>query len=84
MERKERFNITIPSRQKRNLQQIAEHKGLSMNKVILDAINDYIDRVNYTYSAPDLVLDRMNQILVSQMNLTQAVQKLIDNMEGDV
>lgn len=83
MRQKERLNITLPSRLKRQIKDIAGDKQLSMNQVIIDALKDYVDRVNFSHSAPDYVLDRLNQVLMSQMNLTQVVKDLKEQLEGD-
>ena len=83
VEIKERLNITLTSRMKRQVRDIAEDKGLSMNQLINDALKNYIDRVNFNHSAPDYVADRLNQVLVSQMNLSQQVQTLIDKQREE-
>lgn len=73
---KERLNIQIPTRIKRRLKEVATDKELSMNDLINQAIKDYLDRVDFHHSAPDFVLDRLNQVLVGQMNISQRMTHL--------
>lgn len=78
-----KYQLSIPTRLKRRVQLIAQDKGISMNDLILHALQDYIDRTDGTYQNADLVADRLTQVLQSQMavvaqmnRLTQTVQQL--------
>lgn len=64
---KQKLNISIPSRLKRRLQTLSADKGLSMNDIVLHAIEDYLNKSDGTYQNADLVADRLAQVLNSQM-----------------
>lgn len=81
MEVKDKINISIPKRLKRRLKALSEDKDVSMNDLVNEAISDYLDRMDANYSAPDLVLDRLNQLFVSQMNLIEQLDQINVNME---
>lgn len=76
MEIKDRLNIYLPMRLKRRLKAIAEDKDMTMNDLVVTAISNYIDHVDAEHSAPDLVLDRINQVLNSQILLTRGIDEL--------
>lgn len=80
MEQKERLNIYIPKRLKRQLKEISIDKNMAMNDIIVSAIADAIDRQNLNTSAPDIVLDRVGQVLNSQIALIAANQQLQTKM----
>ena len=73
---KEKLNITLPSRLKRRLSDIAQDKGLSMNDIAIHALKDYLDRADGTYQNADLVVDRLTQVLNSQITVIQQLQYL--------
>ena len=79
---KQKLNISITSRMKRRIQDIAKDKGISMNDLVVHALQDFIDRSDGTYQNADLVADRLNQVLNSQMavinQLNQLSRKLDD------
>ena len=64
---KQKLNISLPSRLKRRLQTLSADKGLSMNDIVLHAIEDYLNKSDGTYQNADLVADRLAQVLNSQM-----------------
>lgn len=73
---------------KRRLASIAEDKNMSMNEIVNIALKNYIDEIDMEYSQPDMVVDRLNEVLVSQMNIVSGVndikamiRKLEDNNE---
>lgn len=76
MEIKDRLNIYLPMRLKRRLKAIAEDKDMTMNDLVVTAISNYIDHTDAEHSAPDLVLDRINQVLNSQILLTRGIDEL--------
>lgn len=81
---KDRLNTTVPRRVKRRIKDIAEDKGITVNDIVVSALKDYIDRVDMAHSAPDIVLDRMSQILVTQINqakMLQDIQNTLQNIE---
>ena len=61
---------------KRRLASIAEDKNMSMNEIVNIALKNYIDEIDMEYSQPDMVVDRLNEVLVSQMNIVSGVNDL--------
>ena len=74
-EQRDRTHVKIPVRLKRRIKEIATDKNMAMNDIIVDAIRNYVDRLDGSYAEPDLVLDRLNQVLTSQINLTQSLSQ---------
>lgn len=81
METKDRLNIYIPVRMKRRLKQVAEDKDMKMNDLVVTAIADMLDRMDMVNSSPDIVLDRLSQVLNSQMAMTTNITTLIDKVD---
>lgn len=79
---KERLNSHVPARIKRVLKDIANDQKRPVNDVVVDALNEYINRVNHTHSAPDLVLDRLNQLFNVQIQHQQTLSKILRELEG--
>lgn len=77
---KEQLKLNLPARVKRQLKDIAEDKGISMNDIALHAINDHIAKQNATYQNPDLVADRLAQVLNAIMAQTQAINELTEEI----
>lgn len=83
VEIKDRVSVTITKRLKRRLKTVAEDKDVSVNDIINTAINDYLDRLDANYSAPDLVVDRLSQILMTQMAMNQRLEQ-VDEKLGEL
>lgn len=85
MQQKERLNIYLPKRLKRRLKDLSEDTGQSMNDLTVDAIKDRVDRGDSAHSAPDIVLDRLGQvlntlILVAQDTTNNEVKQLVEEL----
>ena len=83
-ETKDRLNVYLPLRLKRRLKELAHDKEMTMNDLVVTAISDMVDRMDADQSAHDLVLERMSQVLNSQMVIVTAVNTLsgkIDNID---
>lgn len=76
----ERISISVDPRIKRRLKDLSADKKRTMNDLIEEAIKDYLDRLDANHSAPDIVLERMSQLLMSQMNLIQSQTVLLQGM----
>lgn len=76
VEIRDRVSVTMPVRLKRRLKMVADDKDITMNDLILTAINDYLDRLDAHYQAPDLVADRLSQILMTQMAMNQRLEQM--------
>ena len=64
------------------MQDLAKDKGLTMNDLLIHAIEEYLNKSDGTYQNADLVVDRLTQVLNSQMavinQLNQLTMKLND------
>lgn len=85
MQQKERLNVYLSKRLKRRLKDLSEDTGQSMNDLAVDAIKDWVDRTDGVHSAPDIVLDRMGQILNTLIMITQdSTNKEIKQLVGEI
>lgn len=82
MNARERFNVYLPTRLKRRLKAISEDKDMPMNDIVIRAINDAIDRIDEDHSSPDLVAERMSEVLTSQIRLVATVNKLSERVNN--
>ena len=74
-EHKEKTTLYAPKRIKRRIKLLADDENVKMNDIILRAVQEYLDRKDAAYSSPDYVLERLNEVLNSQIELVQAVNK---------
>lgn len=74
-EHKEKTTFYAPKRIKRRIKLLADDENVKMNDIILRAVQEYLDRKDASYSSPDYVLERLNEVLNSQIKLVQAVNK---------
>lgn len=83
---KERLNIYLPKRLKRRLKDLSEDTDVTMNDIAVDAIKNHLDKADTVNSAPDIVLDRLGQVLNTLILLTQDttdqdIKQLIEELE---
>lgn len=83
---KERLNIYLPNRLKRRLKELSEDTDVSMNDIAVDAIKNQLDRADTVNSTPDIVLDRLGQvlntlILIAQDTTDQDIKQLLEELE---
>jgi len=83
---KDRLNIYLPSRLKRRLKDLSDDTDVSMNDIAVDAIKNHIDKADTVNSAPDIVLDRLGQvlntlILLAQDTTDQDIKQLLEELE---
>lgn len=76
IEIKDRITANIPKRLKRRLKTVADDKNLSVNDILVEAINDYLDRLDGEYHSTDIMTDRLSQILRTQMVMNQELQNI--------
>lgn len=76
IEIKDRITANIPKRLKRRLKTVADDKNLSVNDILVEAINDYLDRLDGEYHSTDIMTDRLSQILRTQMMMNQELQNI--------
>ena len=82
----ERINVSVSESTKNRLVKYAEERGVSQGDVVEDALKNFFERLDRQHSAPDLVLDRLNTLTMSIMQLNMAVGEMkdkLDMMDGD-
>lgn len=77
----ERVNVAISESAKSRLVRYAESRGVSQGDVVEDALKNFFERLDREHSAPDLVLDRMNTLVMSVMQLNMAVGEMSDKID---
>lgn len=79
-----RINVTISESARNRLVQYAADRNVSQGDVVEDALKNFFERLDRQHSAPDLVLDRINTLTMSVMQLNMAVGEIMDklNMMG--
>lgn len=75
MEAKTHVSAYLPKRLKRRLKDIAEDKNMKMNDFMIQAIRNEIDRYDASFAAPDLVLNRISELINSQIAVVAVVDK---------
>lgn len=77
----ERINVTISESAKNRLVKYANDRNVSQGDVVDDALKNFFERLDRAQSAPDLVLDRLNTLTMSMMQLNMAVGLIMDRLE---
>ena len=75
-----RINVKISDSAKNRLDQYAQERGVSQGDVVEDALKNFFERLDRKHSAPDLVLDRINTLSMSVMQLNMAVGQMNDKL----
>ena len=78
----ERINFATTKRTRRRLDVLSADQGIPRNDLLNQAINDYLDRLDASYSVPDLVLDRMNQIFAVLIEHNQLLEELSNQVRN--
>lgn len=81
-----RINVAISDSMKNRLLQYAADRDISQGDVVDDALRNFFEHLDRNHSAPDLVLDRINTLTMSVMQLNMAVGQMndkLDQMGGD-
>ena len=77
----ERLHVSISEAMKRRLEEYADSRDLTHGDVVDDALKNFFERLDRKNSAPDLVLDRLNTLTMSVMQLNMAVGRMNDTLE---
>lgn len=75
-----RINVTISESARNRLIQYAADRGVSQGDVVEDALKNFFERLDRQHSAPDLVLDRMNTLIMSVMQQNMAIGEIMDKL----
>lgn len=81
-----RINVNISESSKNRLVEYADSRNVSQGDVVDDALKNFFERLDRQHSAPDLVLDRLNTLTMSVMQLNMAVGEMkdkLDMMDGE-
>lgn len=76
-----RMNVIISDSTKNRLSEYANDRGVSQGDVVEDALKNFFERLDRKNSAPDLVLDRINTLTMSIMQLNMAVGEMKDRLD---
>lgn len=76
-----RIHVAIMPSTKDRLLEYCKRHDISQGDVIDDALRNFFEKLDRKHSAPDLVLDRLNQLTVSIMQLNQVVGDMRDKLE---
>ena len=77
----ERLHVSISEAMKRRLEEYADSRDLTQGDVVDDALKNFFERLDRKNSAPDLVLDRLNTLTMSVMQLNMAVGRMNYTLE---
>lgn len=76
-----RINVKISESARNRLVEYAADRGISQGDVVEDALKNFFERLDRKHSAPDLVLDRINTLTMSVMQLNMAVGEVKDKID---
>lgn len=71
----------MPSTRERLIRFCKDHEGIGQGDVVEDALKDFFERQDRIQSAPDLVLERVNALTLSVMELNKNIQELSRKVE---
>lgn len=77
-----RVHVAIMPSTKERLLRFCQEHDVSQGDVIDDALKNFFEKIDREHSAPDLVLDRINQLTLSIMQLNQTVGEIKDQISG--
>lgn len=76
-----RINVNITESSRNRLVEYAESRGVTQGDVVEDALKNFFERLDRKTSAPDLVLDRINTLTMSVMQLNMTVGEMNDKLD---
>ena len=76
-----RINVTISESSRNRLVQYAADRNVSQGDVVEGARKNFFERLDRAHSAPDLVLDRINTLTMSVMQLNMAAGQIMDKLD---
>ena len=76
-----RINVTISESSRNRLVQYAADRNVSQGDVVEDALKNFFERLDRAHSASDLVLDRINTLTMSVMQLNMAAGQIMDKLD---
>lgn len=76
-----RLHINVSDSTKQRLVEYAEDRNINQGDVVEDALKNFFERLDRKNSAPDLVLDRINTLTMSVMQLNMVVGEIKDKID---
>lgn len=76
-----RLHINVSDSTKQRLVEYAEDRNVNQGDVVEDALKNFFERLDRKNSAPDLVLDRINTLTMSVMQLNMVVGEIKDKID---
>lgn len=76
-----RINVNISESSRARLVEYAQSRNISQGDVVEDALKNFFERLDRKHSAPDLVLDRLNTLTMSVMQLNMNVGEMNDKLD---
>lgn len=80
MSKNARINVAIMPSTKERLLRYCEEHDISQGDVVDDALKNFFEKIDRQHSAPDLVLDRLNQLTLSVMQMNQTLGEVKDHV----
>lgn len=80
MSKNARINVSIMPSTKERLLRFCEEHDISQGDVVDDALKNFFEKLDRQHSAPDLVLDRINQLTLSIMQMNQILGEIKDQI----
>lgn len=80
MAKNARINVSIMPSTKERLLRFCEEHDISQGDVVDDALKNFFEKLDRQHSAPDLVLDRINQLTLSIMQMNQTLGEIKDHV----
>lgn len=88
MSKRSRLHVTVNHSTKNRLERYSEQHGdITMGDITDAALKNFFDQKDRENSAPDIVLERLSQVLLSNMQIAQSIGSIgdrIDIIEGDL
>lgn len=81
MAKNARINVSIMPSTKERLVRFCEERDISQGDVVDDALKNFFEKLDRQHSAPDLVLDRINQLTMAVMQGNQVLGELKDYVD---
>ncbi len=78
MAKNARINVAVMPSTKARLISFCEERDVSQGDVVDDALKNFFEKLDRAHSAPDFVLDRMNALTLSVMQMNQILAEVND------
>lgn len=80
MAKNARLSVAVMPSTKNRLVEFCDGTGISQGDVVDDALKSFFERKDWRHSAPDLVVDRLNTLILSVMQVNDRLQAVEDTL----